>query len=655
MSKKKKIIIAALAIVIVAVLVVAVILRAGGKSREKNQEKSVTLHTTPLQKMDLTSSISVTGTIASADSRSITSGLSEVEITSVPVSVGDYVKAGDVICTFDSATIEDELEEAQSEYNLQSQKSSKTIDDAKDSITDAESTYSDGVNSGNSSISEAKEDYNKAVSARDDAKDVYDKASTAVTKAQKAYEKVKENKSKLKKAMETAQKAYEEAKANYEKAGEVTDVDLTSEVYDTYKNAEVEYEKAKNAYDKIEQSKQAYEDAKKQQTEAKSTYDVAETEVSSAYAKYEKAQSDASKQNEKNADAIEDKKEEYSITATETANNLENQQNKVTQVEDKLDDCVVTSPIDGVVTSVLVEVGDTYKGEEIAVIQDAENFVVDATVDEYDISDIAKGMKAVIKTDATDDEELEGEVTFVAPTPDSTQGNAGNSSNTSNYSIQITLKDKNERLRVGMTAKTSIVLDSVTDVYAVAYDCIETDEAGNSYITVVGYEESFAGNADIDGERPEGASGGTKDGQRPERPDGEMPEEPDAPSVSANGTKGERKGGRFYNQTGSDGGEQQQNGEPIENRNVETVDDTQQSINTKRIPVTVGMESDYYVEISGEGLYEGMAVVTTVDKTSNSGDSTKENRNMMFGMPGGGNQGGGNRGGGAPSGGPGGF
>lgn len=355
----------------------------------------------------------------------------------------------------------------------------------KDSISDAESTYEDGVNSGNDSINEAKEAYDNAVTARDDAKDAYEKAGDAVKTAKKAYEKVKDKRTTLKANMEAAQKTYEEAKANYEKASEVTDVDLTSNIYDTYKNAEAAYEQAKAEYDRVEQSKQNYENAKQQKTEKKDAYDNAETEVSNAYSKYEAVQNEAAKQNAKNAETITDRKEEYSITATETSNNLENQKNKVDQVADKLDDCVVTSPISGVVTSVLVEVGDTYKGEEIAIIQDSENFVVDATVDEYDISDIVKGMKAVIKTDATGDEELEGEVTFVAPTPNSTQGNAGNSSNTSNYSIQITLKDKNERLRVGMTAKTSIVLGSASDVYAVAYDCVETDQEGAKKVVLV--------------------------------------------------------------------------------------------------------------------------------------------------------------------------
>ncbi len=34
---------------------------------------------------------------------------------------------------------------------------------------------------------------------------------------------------------------------------------------------------------------------------------------------------------------------------------------------------------------------------------------------------------------------------------------------------------------------------------------------------------------------------------------------------------------------------------------------------TRRIPVTKGIESDYYVEISGEGIVEGLEVIVPAD------------------------------------------
>lgn len=53
----------------------------------------------------------------------------------------------------------------------------------------------------------------------------------------------------------------------------------------------------------------------------------------------------------------------------------------------------------------------------IATIQDCSAFVVSAEIDEYDIADVKLGMKAVFKTDATRDEQLQGEVIFISPLP----------------------------------------------------------------------------------------------------------------------------------------------------------------------------------------------------------------------------------------------
>lgn len=136
-----------------------------------------------------------------------------------------------------------------------------------------------------------------------------------------------------------------------------------------------------------------------------------------------------------------------------------------------------------------------------------------------------------------------------------------------------------------MTAKTSIILESAKDVYAVSYDCVEKDKEGNSYITVLDEDKITSSEENADA--------------------------------------------------------------------------------TKKISVTVGLESDYYVEIEGDGLKEGLRVVTP-ETVGGSSDTD----NMDFGgfpggempdgeMPGGnmhgGNSNGGNRGGNMSGGMPGGF
>ena len=83
-----------------------------------------------------------------------------------------------------------------------------------------------------------------------------------------------------------------------------------------------------------------------------------------------------------------------------------------------------------------------------------------------------------------------------------------------------------------------------------------------------------------------------------------------------------------------------------------------------QVPVTVGMQSDYYVEISGDNIEEGTVVYYSTPMVNNpsSGDSSSVSSqdgvtfNMGGGSMGGGPGGGGNPGGGgAPGGGPGGF
>ena len=60
-------------------------------------------------------------------------------------------------------------------------------------------------------------------------------------------------------------------------------------------------------------------------------------------------------------------------------------------------------------TAVNVEVGDTYNGNVIAVIDNVDSFDI-TEIDEYDINRIAVGQEVIIKTNATGDEELSGVV-----------------------------------------------------------------------------------------------------------------------------------------------------------------------------------------------------------------------------------------------------
>ena len=46
---------------------------------------------------------------------------------------------------------------------------------------------------------------------------------------------------------------------------------------------------------------------------------------------------------------------------------------------------------------------------------------------------------------------------------------------------------------------------------------------------------------------------------------------------------------------------------------------------TSKVTVTTGMETDYYIEVQGDDLQEGLQVVIPTDKTDSSSDSNKQN------------------------------
>lgn len=139
--------------------------------------------------------------------------------------------------------------------------------------------------------------------------------------------------------------------------------------------------------------------------------------------------------------------------------------NKIEDYEEQLSDCTVYASMSGTITALNVEEDNVFAGGTIYEIQDVHNFIVDATVDEYDVVNLEKGQTAYVKTDSLGDEELEGEVTYVAPAGTTGQ-TMGSNSDTASYEIQITLKESQDKLRAGMTASVSIALEESRNALA---------------------------------------------------------------------------------------------------------------------------------------------------------------------------------------------
>lgn len=528
--KKKKMILIGGIIVVVAAGLLGAWTYSRRKAMKTMAESRNRVETVQVKKQNLIESISVTGSIESADTWDVSASAKDVKVLNVNYEVGDYVNEGDVIVVLDSSDLEISLTQAQNKQALSEYTESKSIETASENYAEAVEDGTDAYNKAVKTEAETKEDLQ-------DAEGDLAEAASRLKRREEALGEAEEALAEAEKPEAPAEDASEEEKAQYQ------------EKLEAYSALERALSEAQAAYTEAHQE---YNTAAEAEERAVETYENAA-----------EALADAQKNNDRNianaADSLEKAQVEHTYSNDSSQQTIENYQEQIAS-------CTVTAPISGVITAMNVDVGDTYMGEgnTLFSVADNEHFVVSASVDEYDISSIAKDMTAAVIVEALGEEELAAKVSFVSPTAASS--NTGSSS----YDIRIALDDVNTDLRIGMTAKASIVLDAAYDVLTVPYDCVETDEEGNSTIYI------------------------EKDGEK------------------------------------------------------------------TQIPVTVGMQGDYYVEVSGDDLDENTLVYYSTPMTNSEGSDGASGEDSMMVMPAGGGapSGGGpdgNRGGGGGNRGGGGF
>lgn len=376
-KKKKKIIVIVVVVVVVliAVFVAKSVFAVGqGKNVVNTQESEAFI----LEKRDLEKTISVTGTVASSDTKALSSDISDTLVKEVLIKVGAIVNEGDVICRFDTSELQKKIDTT-----------SKSLD---------------------------------------------------VIKSKKNLD------------IAAAQRNLDEAKSAKELVIARADKDI-SEAYTTYTKASGE--------------------------EAKSAYVLYEKQI--------RQKEDDVKAAEK---TINDQVDNLATAKLSLQTDVAEQDALLLQYRNQLGACEIKATMNGVVTSISVNQGELFKGGEIAVIQNQNDFRIAASVDQYDISDITNDMQATVKTDATGSQKLKGIVDFVSPVPKSLSSSTTTTNTTSSttssvdYEIGIKLLETGSRLRIGMSAKVNLILASKSNVFAIPYDFL-TDDGDGKYAVMV--------------------------------------------------------------------------------------------------------------------------------------------------------------------------
>jgi len=158
------------------------------------------------------------------------------------------------------------------------------------------------------------------------------------------------------------------------------------------------------------------------------------------------------------------------------------------KLEKNLADSLIKAPVGGTVSVVNAKVGASGNGL-LFVIEDTENLIITTYVKEYDIGQVNQGQMVTIRTDATGDAVLSGEIIKIAPT--SAKSTTGETivSSTVEFETQIAVLDHDAGLKIGMNARLNIILEEKANVYGVPYDAVTVNSDGQSIVYVITEEQ----------------------------------------------------------------------------------------------------------------------------------------------------------------------
>lgn len=152
---------ASIIILLVLIALIGLLIFLHGRSASKKIEPGE--ETAAIERKDLVQSLTLSGTVESGAAYSVTSKLTDVEVKQVNVKLGDTVKKGDVIAVLDDTDLRENLSSAQKNLSSAKKKNSQSISSAKRSLRNAEEDQSVQTGRSSSEANNATAKYNDAV------------------------------------------------------------------------------------------------------------------------------------------------------------------------------------------------------------------------------------------------------------------------------------------------------------------------------------------------------------------------------------------------------------------------------------------------------------------------------------------------------------
>ena len=136
-NKKKWIILAVVCCVVIAAATMVIF---SGKKNRAGENVVPMPQTAEVERRTLVESVSATGKVASSESKTVTALVTGVEIKTVDVEVGDTVAEGDLLCTLDTSTLEQNLADARASLSAAQEKAQISVSSAQRSLEEAQAS-----------------------------------------------------------------------------------------------------------------------------------------------------------------------------------------------------------------------------------------------------------------------------------------------------------------------------------------------------------------------------------------------------------------------------------------------------------------------------------------------------------------------------------
>jgi HlyD family secretion protein len=234
-------------------------------------------------------------------------------------------------------------------------------------------------------------------------------------------------------------------------------------------------------------------------TEYKAALNQAKAQLSSAKANLEQAQLVYKRQKELFEKKLSSK-EQYDLAETEFKMAEAQHEQAVANLDQTkyvLSKTTITSPMDGMVTSLNAEVGEIVMigtmnnpGTVIMTISDMSEIETEVEVDETDIADVKIDQEAKIKIDAFPDTTFRGKVSEIGHTALIT--GVGTQDQVTNFLVKVVLLDQVPNLRPGMSASVDVTTNHRSDVLVVPIQAVVMREEKKDTLTTKKEKEKGA-------------------------------------------------------------------------------------------------------------------------------------------------------------------